>query len=107
MTTVAKCVNCPNEAVYTYLITDGYSKNYCSNDLPKFLKSKEYSDRVVDVLKVSAPVEVEAEAPKPSKKKASSAPVAEEAPVVVEEVEEPEVKVEETKEDALEVPEDK
>jgi hypothetical protein len=105
MTTVAKCVNCQNEAVYTYLITDGYSKNYCANDLPKFLKSKEYSDRVVDVVRVSAPVEVEA--PKPSKKKTSTPPVVEESPVVVEEVEELEVTVEETKEDAPEVLEDK
>jgi hypothetical protein len=99
MTTVAKCVNCKNEAVYTYLITDSYSKSYCDNDLPKFLKSKEYSDRVVEALKISSPVEVEAS--KSSKKK-TSAP-----PVVVEEVEEPEVALEETEEDAPEVPEDK
>jgi len=105
MTTVAKCVNCQNEAVYTYLITDGYSKNYCANDLPKFLKSKEYSDRVVDVVRVSAPVEVET--PKPSKKKAPTTPAVEETPAMVEEVDEPEVKVEDTKEDAPEVPEDK
>jgi hypothetical protein len=91
--------------VYTYLITDGYSKNYCANDLPKFLKSKEYSDRVVDVVRVSAPVEVEAT--KPSKKKAPTTPAVEETPAMVEEVDEPEVKVEETKEDAPEVPEDK
>ena len=99
MTTVAKCVNCKNEAVYTYLITDSYSKSYCDNDLPKFLKSKEYSDRVVEVLNISSPVEVEA--PKPTKKKTST------PPVVVEEVEEPEVVLEETEEDAPEVPEDK
>jgi hypothetical protein len=99
MTTVAKCVNCKNEAVYTYLITDSYSKSYCDNDLPKFLKSKEYSDRVVEALKISSPVEVEA--PKPSKKKTAT------PPVVVEEVEEPEVVLEETEEDAPEVPEDK
>lgn len=105
MTTVAKCVNCQNEAVYTYLITDSYGKNYCANDLPKFLKSKEYSDRVVEVVKVSAPVEVEA--PKTSKKKAAPAPVVEETPDVVEEVVELEVKAEETKEDAPEVLEDK
>jgi hypothetical protein len=105
MTTVAKCVNCKNEAVYTYLITDSYSKSYCDNDLPKFLKSKEYSDRVVEALKISSPVEVET--PKPSKKKASTAPVVEKSPVVVEEVEEPEVVLEEIEEDAPEVPEDK
>jgi hypothetical protein len=105
MTTVAKCVNCPNEAVYTYLITDSYSKSYCANDLPKFLKSREYSDRVVEALKISTPVEVET--PKPSKKKTATPPVVEESPVVVEEVEELEVTVEETKEDAPEVLEDK
>ena len=99
MTTVAKCVNCSNEAVYTYLITDSYSKSYCANDLPKFLKSREYSDRVVEALTISSPVEVET--PKPSKKKTST------TPVVVEEVEEPEVVLEETEEDAPEVPEDK
>lgn len=99
MTTVAKCVNCSNEAVYTYLITDSYSKSYCANDLPKFLKSREYSDRVVEALKISSPVEVEAS--KSSKKKTST------PPVVVEEVEEPEVVLEETEEDAPEVPEDK
>lgn len=96
MTTVAKCVNCLNEAVYTYLITDSYSKSYCANDLPKFLKSREYSDRVVEVLKISSPVEVEAS--KSSKKKTSTPPVV---------VEEPEVVLEETEEDAPEVPEDK
>jgi hypothetical protein len=99
MTIVAKCVNCSNEAVYTYLITDSYSKSYCANDLPKFLKSREYSDRVVEALKISSPVEVEAS--KSSKKKTST------PPVVVEEVEEPEVVLEETEEDAPEVPEDK
>lgn len=105
MTTVPKCVNCKNEAVYTYLIASGYSKNFCANDLPKFLKSKEYSDRVVDVVKVSAPVEVEA--PKTSKKKTSIPPVVEKPPVVVEEVEKAEVVLEEPEEDSLEVPEDK
>lgn len=105
MTTVAKCVNCPNEAVYTYLITDSYSKSYCADDLPKFLKSREYSDRVVEALKISSPVEVEA--PKPSKKKTSTPPVVEKPPVVVEEVEEAEVVLEEPEEDSLEVPEDK
>ena len=104
MTTVAKCVNCSNEAVYTYLITDSYSKNYCASDLPKFLNSREYFGRVVEIAEVSAPVE--SEPAKTTKKKASTTPVVEEAPVV-EEVKEPEVKVEETKEDAPEVPEDK
>jgi hypothetical protein len=85
--------------VYTYLITDSYSKSYCANDLPKFLKSREYSDRVVEALNISSPVEVEAS--KSSKKKTST------PPVVVEEVEEPEVVLEETEEDAPEVPEDK
>ena len=104
MTTVGTCVNCSNEAVYTYLITDNYSKSYCASDLPNFLKSKEYSTRVVDFVKESAPVEVQ---PTKTSKKKTAAPVVEESPVVVEEVEEPEVKVEETKEDAPEVPEDK
>ena len=105
MTTDSKCVNCSNEAVYTYLITNSYSKNYCASDLPKFLKSREYSDRVVNFVETSAPVEVEA--PKTSKKKAPTTPIVEESPAIVEEVGEPEVKVEETKEDAPEVLEDK
>jgi hypothetical protein len=103
MTTVAKCVNCPNEAVYTYLITDSYSKSYCASDLPNFLKSKEYSVYVVDALKISSTVEIE---PTKTSKKKTTAPVVEESPVV-EEVEELEVTVEETKEDAPEVLEDK
>jgi hypothetical protein len=41
-----KCANCGIDAQYEYSISDSIKIVYCQKDLPKFLKTKEYSKKV-------------------------------------------------------------
>jgi hypothetical protein len=50
---MSKCANCPNEAFFTYALTDTFGIDYCSQHVPKFLQKQKNAGMLP--LRVEAP----------------------------------------------------
>ena len=63
------CVNCSNEALYKYNVTDTFSMAYCQYHLPKFLINSnlvsQIFDEPADPAPVAEPVDEEEDAVNP------------------------------------------
>lgn len=67
------CVNCSNEALYTYVMTAEQKINYCDSCIPRFLSSKKDAGQLPLLNDVVVEAPVAEEPAKSSKKKAAPA----------------------------------
>ena len=63
---MSKCANCPNEAFFTYALTETYGIDYCSRHVPRFLHKQKNAG--VMPLRVQEPAVVEEPKKAPKKK---------------------------------------
>jgi hypothetical protein len=86
---MAKCANCEQDALYTYVISESFGIDYCSRHLPAFVEKNQSFVLIANVDTVQAEAIAEVAATTKSSKKKAADPVVEEPVVEEPVVEEP------------------
>jgi hypothetical protein len=75
---MAKCANCEQDALYTYVISESFGIDYCSRHLPAFVEKNQSFVLIANVDTVQAEAIAEVAAATKSGKKKAADPVVEE-----------------------------